>query len=165
MYNIDFDTLDDMLKEIKINPDAYAVKQDQSFSEDESYSEKSQEFELEKKGEYLGQVFEEDKTIYREMEAITRRKDYDPLMTTEQKDKRKTLGVGVALLSAAKMGSNRSIAVRRTNNSSSHRQSILFNSSVFVGDEGSLADNSMMMADPNYQERLKIHKNVTKLEK
>ena len=45
---------------MKKNPDKFLVLDDDSFEENEQYSEKSQEYLREIRGEYLAEIFDED---------------------------------------------------------------------------------------------------------
>ena len=60
IYKIQVTKLSRQMQEVKKNPDKYMALEDDSFDEDEKYSEKSQEYLREIRGEYLPEIFDED---------------------------------------------------------------------------------------------------------
>ena len=60
IYKIQVSKLAKQKLEVKKNPDKFLVLEDDSFEENEQYSEKSQEYLREIRGEYLTEIFDED---------------------------------------------------------------------------------------------------------
>ena len=85
MYDINLGKMENVLSQVRVNPEIFLVNEEKEFSEDSEYSEKSQEFEKEKDGDYIKNVFEEDTSMTQELNKMTNRKDYDLLLSNSSR--------------------------------------------------------------------------------